>query len=204
MAERPPNGTGPEAGSAPQAGEDPGAEPAERSSRGRIVIRSSSHPPEAPLTHPPLDARDHSGARALPLPADPAEGEEARSKKATPAERPRRRREVQARALERARMDTPAARPRSRRRASDPALLGNDAQAAEPPMPGASAGAPPPPVGAAPNVPQAPLAPDARARAIVPEPASGVQPARRPRRGVAIVVGAALLAIGVLWLLWRG
>jgi hypothetical protein len=74
-------------------------EPIERSPRGRIVIRSSSHPP----TGEHGDPRDVSGARALPAsdraPAigdDRDEGAEARSKRSTPAERPRRRRKVQA------------------------------------------------------------------------------------------------------------
>lgn len=74
-------------------------EPTERSPRGRIIIRSSSHPPGGERAG---DARDVSGARALPAsdraPAvdDRDEGAEARSKRSTPAERPRRRRKVQA------------------------------------------------------------------------------------------------------------
>jgi hypothetical protein len=73
--------------------------PIERSPRGRIIIRSSSHPPVGERG----DARDVSGARALPeserapAPADDrGEDPEARSKRSTPAERPRRRRKVQA------------------------------------------------------------------------------------------------------------
>lgn len=59
------------------------SEPPELSSRGKVVIRSSSHPPgtELPITDPP---------------PDPGAADALRAKKDTPAERPRKRRKVQA------------------------------------------------------------------------------------------------------------
>jgi hypothetical protein len=88
--------------------EAPGAAPSEpnepepeRSPRGRILIRSSSHPPGSERSS---DAREVSGARALPASgrapasgADPnqSDRDDARSKKTTPAERPRSRRKLQ-------------------------------------------------------------------------------------------------------------
>ena len=87
------------------------------------------------------DARDVSGARALPL-ARPAviepdeESSETRAKKVTPAERPRKRRQVQvAEVVERARRDTPAARPSSRQRMlaadRDAAVVAHDTAVSE-------------------------------------------------------------------------
>jgi hypothetical protein len=62
-----------------------------------VIIRSSSHPPASERG---ADSRDVSGARALPTSHRPAgaedEGAEARSKRSTPAERPRRRRKIRA------------------------------------------------------------------------------------------------------------
>jgi hypothetical protein len=87
--------------------------PLERSPQGRFVIRSSSHPPGG--IDDVGDARDVSGARSLPR-SDPApkggEGQEGRPKRSTPAERPRRRKQV---ALERSLRDTLPARPQSLR-----------------------------------------------------------------------------------------
>ena len=81
----------------PEAGATP---PLERSSRGRIIIRSSSHPPPDAVG----TGRDVSGARALP----PAPGAAGRSKRDTPAERPRRRRQIRIAATpERPRRDSP-------------------------------------------------------------------------------------------------
>ena len=105
----------------------PAAEKSEalRSVRVRRVIRSS-HPPAAERTAP--DARDVSGARALPTSrrgpvVDGEESTETRAKKVTPAERPRRRRIVQAgRVLERSRNDTLPARPMSLQRRMQPDL----------------------------------------------------------------------------------
>ena len=79
---------------------DTGATPVEISVRGRIVIRSSSHPPgaEAGLGAPEVA----TGVQARPTvqftgaPGVLVETFEARAKKITPAEKPRRRRQVQA------------------------------------------------------------------------------------------------------------
>jgi hypothetical protein len=111
-------------------------EPKELSSRGLIVVRSSSHPPRTKGQGTAED-RDHSGARSLPLSSDPG-AVEARPKRTTPSERPRRRREVQARTLDRARIDTPRSRPGARRR-SDPAQLAvqPSSERVQPTQPGA-------------------------------------------------------------------
>jgi len=89
---RKPGSAEPEAGPAP---------PIERSSRGRIIVRSSSHPPGADAA---VGSGDVSGARALPgAPSTPA-----RTKRDTPAERPRLRRQAKAAGPpERARRDSP-------------------------------------------------------------------------------------------------
>jgi len=110
VVEVPPDGSGE---SSSDERED---EPKELSSRGLIVVRSSSHPPHTKGQG--TADRDHSGARSLPLSDSGAV--DARPKRTTPSERPRRRREVQARTLDRARIDTPRSRPGARRR-SDPA-----------------------------------------------------------------------------------
>jgi hypothetical protein len=70
----------------------------ELSSRGKVVIRSSSHPPgaETPITDPPPQ-----GEGAL--------GDPQRAKKDTPAERPRKRRKVQAEQLAREQAEADAA-----------------------------------------------------------------------------------------------
>jgi hypothetical protein len=70
---------------ADEAQNDPPA-PVERGASGRIIVRSSSHPP----TGEAAGSSDTSGARALP--DGPGE---ARIKRDTPAERPRRRRQVE-------------------------------------------------------------------------------------------------------------
>jgi hypothetical protein len=75
------------------------------SSRGKVVIRSSSHPPgsDSPITDPP--------------PIDEAVVDDAqRTKKTTPAERPRKRRKVQAEQLAR---EQAVARGESRQAASE-------------------------------------------------------------------------------------
>ena len=79
--------------------------PSELSSRGKVVIRSSSHPPgsDSPITDPP--------------PIDEAVvGDAQRAKKTTPAERPRKRRKVQAEQLAR---EQAVARGESRQAASE-------------------------------------------------------------------------------------
>ena len=79
--------------------------PSELSSRGKVVIRSSSHPPgsDSPITDPP--------------PIDEAVvGDGQRAKKTTPAERPRKRRKVQAEQLAR---EQAVARGESRQAASE-------------------------------------------------------------------------------------
>ncbi len=90
------------------APERPASQPAqvepERSPSGRVIIRSSSHPPGAEQA-----GEAGSGVRSLP---EAPEDDEARRKKATPDERPRRARRH---ARERPRADTPAARPAGRR-----------------------------------------------------------------------------------------
>ena len=70
---------------------DSGSEPVEISVRGRIVIRLSSHPPGAGAS--PVD--DATGVQWVDAPTA-SEASEPRSQKLTPAERPRRRRQVQA------------------------------------------------------------------------------------------------------------
>jgi hypothetical protein len=75
------------------------------SSRGKVVIRSSSHPPgsDSPITDPP--------------PVDEAlVGDALRTKKSTPAERPRKRRKVQAEQLAR---EQASARGESRQRTNE-------------------------------------------------------------------------------------
>jgi hypothetical protein len=120
MAEPPSDGRGAPGGAAPPDREQDD-QPKERSTRGRIIVRSSSHPPRGARAAEPLDARETSGARALPASDPPEREQDVRSKRTTPSERPRKRREVQTRSLDRARMDTPTARPSSkRRRGSDP------------------------------------------------------------------------------------
>jgi hypothetical protein len=98
------------------AATDPAA-PIERSTSGRIIIRSSSHPPTADSSSTPTET---SGAHVLP------DGEkEPRVKRDTPAERPRRRRKVlaeEAAAGERRRRDTAPALPTSLRRRSEEPL----------------------------------------------------------------------------------
>jgi hypothetical protein len=121
-------------GAAPD--EQNGVQPPERSSRGRIIVRSSSHPPRS---HGSVgDARDLSGAHELPAGdveqrVDLHDAREDRSKRSTPAERPRRRRQVQAgRAMDRERRDTLPANPAGlrRKRGSDPASPEADRDAA--------------------------------------------------------------------------
>jgi hypothetical protein len=92
------------------------AEPPGHSMRVRRVVRSSR--PPAGFDR---DARDLSGARALPVSqrvviGSDEESSQMRAKRATPAERPRRRRQVQvAQADARSRKSTPPARPSSLR-----------------------------------------------------------------------------------------
>jgi hypothetical protein len=93
--------------------ENDAAVPVERSSRGRIVVRSSSHPP-AEAANP---TGDTSGAHVLP------DGQiERRPKRDTPAERPSRRRQAvvtkEGDAAERQRRDTVPASPTSLKRKS--------------------------------------------------------------------------------------
>jgi hypothetical protein len=95
---------------------DPSA-PIERSTSGRIIIRSSSHPPTAESNSTPTDT---SGAHLLP-----DREKEPRGKRDTPAERPRRRRKALAEEGaegERRRRDTAPALPTSLRRRSEDAL----------------------------------------------------------------------------------
>lgn len=68
-----------------------GPAPVEISVRGRIVIRSSSHPPGAGQAL----VDDPTGVQFVDAPSS-SEASEPRSNKSTPAERPRRRRQVQA------------------------------------------------------------------------------------------------------------
>jgi hypothetical protein len=91
--------------------------PLERSPEGHFVIRSSSHPPTDQT-----GAVDSSGVHSRPQAADatPAlrEGEKGRPGRSTPAERPRKRKELKQggtyRADVRARCDTPRALPGTR------------------------------------------------------------------------------------------
>jgi hypothetical protein len=104
-------------GSGAEPAPDDPPSPIERSTSGRIIIRSSSHPPTADSSSTPTDT---SGAHLLP------DGEkEPRVKRDTPAERPRRRRKVmaeQAAEGQRRRRDTAPALPTSLRRRSEEAL----------------------------------------------------------------------------------
>jgi len=93
---------------ADEAQNDPPA-PVERSASGRIIVRSSSHPP----TGEAAGSSDTSGARALP--DGPGE---ARIKRDTPAERPRRRRQVETGVGQRRTRDTAPALPTSLKRRS--------------------------------------------------------------------------------------
>jgi hypothetical protein len=90
------NGSGPRGPARTEDATPP--KPIERSPRGRIVIRSSSHPPRGDM---PPAADEASGARHLPT-EEPAAEEpvEVRAKRDTPAERPRRRRQVRSAQLE--------------------------------------------------------------------------------------------------------
>jgi hypothetical protein len=94
--------------------EDEAPAPVERSSRGRILIRSSSHPPGG---EPERRPGETSGEHLLPeSPIEP------RLKRDTPAERPRRRRQVkaaQAAALEPAKVELPPVLAASSERSSD-------------------------------------------------------------------------------------
>jgi len=134
---------------ADQAQDDPPA-PVERSTSGRIIVRSSSHPPTGEVAAP----GDTSGAH--PLPDGPGE---TRIKRDTPAERPRRRRQVETgvTGLRRTRDTAPALPTSLKRRSAEQAELdieidvmvdelpaadsrfasGADALSSLPPVPGA-------------------------------------------------------------------
>lgn len=105
--------------------------PIERSSRGRIVIRSSSHPPvERPAVTDDLSG-ELSGAKRLPAAdADPTP----RTKRDTPAERPRRRRQVRAAQLaEWQRREASAAQAPSGQRRRSPAGVARHVAPGAPP-----------------------------------------------------------------------
>jgi hypothetical protein len=206
-----PDGSGPGPGVATR--DENEGQSAELSSRGRVVIRSSSRPPRSTL--PELDAREVSGARSLPAApverqAELREIDEARAKKSTPAERPRKRRQVQAaQAMARARRDTKPARPASLRRPRQ-----GDEGVGEPQRASVVADPSPPGASAARSVdPRDPLA--APAVSAVPSPSLGrsLMPAEghvvrvaRKRRSIvtALWVAAILLAAVLLWALLRG
>jgi hypothetical protein len=186
------DGTGPHA----PAEDAPPPAPIERSSRGRIVIRSSSHPPRG--ERPPA-ADEASGARRLPS----EEPGEPREKRDTPAERPRRRRQLRSAELgDRARRDTEGLHANGQRRRSPTSVAVGHALRPPPPAGDTPWGAPPPPAGAAdPSAASTRVAPPSQ---VQPEPqpetlTNEPGPGARLARAAAWTVAAGCVG----WLVWR-
>jgi hypothetical protein len=98
-------------------GVEPARLPLERSPEGRFVVRSSSHPPDEQTS--PIDSSGvHSRPKSGPAPTAAAPAARDGDRRSTPAERPRKRKELKQGSTYladvRARCDTPRALPGAR------------------------------------------------------------------------------------------